>query len=311
MVTCPNGHENPEGSAFCSSCGARIDGAPADRASRPSGWDPIPAAPPGSIRPSGSPSGGIEPKQSFGGWVKAHKVLAAVVAVILIVTVGALADGVDTQRADLSPSSDPPRTSLSPTPLTSLSPTAAPSPTPPPAPAKPKSYSGSGDRILSIKKPSGQDSEPVIATFTYTGSSNFAVWTLNGNLKQDDLLVNTIGNYQGTVPMDLEQGKVTRRLQIEAAGGSWKVTLKPLARARSFDASTQGRGDEVLLYRGSRGVANITYRGQDNFIVVFYADSSDLLVNEIGNYEGQVVFGDGPALVEISGGSGGWTIKVK
>jgi hypothetical protein len=137
------------------------------------------------------------------------------------------------------------------------------------------------------------------------------VWTLDANLKEDDLLVNTIGNYQGTVPMDFESGKTTRRLQIEAAGGSWKVTLKPITRARSFNSSTEGRGDDVLLYRGSRGVANITYKGQDNFAVIFYADSSDLLVNEIGNYKGQVVFEDGPALIEVTGGSGSWTIRVR
>jgi hypothetical protein len=136
------------------------------------------------------------------------------------------------------------------------------------------------------------------------------VWTLNRNLKEDDLLVNWIGDYRGTVLMDIDQGQATTRLQIEAGNGSWKVTLKPLADARSFNASTKGRGDDILIYRGSRGVANISYRGEDNFAVWFYGESSDLLVNEIGNYRGQVVFGDGPALIEITGGSGTWSIKV-
>ena len=54
-------------------------------------------------------------------------------------------------------------------------------------------------------------------------------------------------------------------------------------------------------------VANITYRGGSNFVVIYYG-GGDLLVNEIGRYKGQVAFTPGPAIVEITA-SGPWSIR--
>ena len=80
--------------------------------------------------------------------------------------------------------------------------------------------------------------------------------------------------------------------------------------APRFTSSTKGIGDSVLIYQGGRGVANIVYTGGSNFVVKFYSGSNcDLLANEIGHYEGQVVFQPGPALVVLQ--ATGWTISVK
>jgi hypothetical protein len=57
-------------------------------------------------------------------------------------------------------------------------------------------------------------------TFTHSGSSNFAVWAVDGSGKQIDLLVNEIGPYSGTVLMPL----ATRYLSVDAANASWSAT---------------------------------------------------------------------------------------
>ena len=53
----------------------------------------------------------------------------------------------------------------------------------------------------------------------------------------------------------------------------------------------------------------MTHRGDGNFAIWAYSESdTDLLVNEIGRYEGEALLGDAVVL-EITA-SGGWTLKV-
>ena len=197
-----------------------------------------------------------------------------------------------------------------------VSPTASPAPsesesvepTPTPAPTvESVTYEGSGTKILKIDKP-----EPgvVLITMTHDGSSNFAVWSLDGNLEQMDLLVNTIGNYKGTTVLDLNDGEETARLDI-SADGNWTVTLSPLASAKRFTGSAEGTSDDVLIYEGPVGVATLTHKGDSNFAVWFYStSSSDLAANEIGNYSGEAVIPEGPTLVEVET-EGKWSIDVE
>lgn len=147
------------------------------------------------------------------------------------------------------------------------------------------------------------------ATFTHEGGSNFAVKSLDASLTIQDLLVNTIGNYQGTVLVDESVGYLTTALEI-TADGPWTVTLVHLSALPSFDAQTSGTGDAVLRYLGNAGVAAIQHTGQSNFAVKYYNDDGgDLLVNEIGAYSGSVAFRSPPALIEITA-EGSWSIAV-
>lgn len=184
-----------------------------------------------------------------------------------------------------------------------------PEPDPEPEPTKPVSYKGSGDRIIKIKKPSGEKDEAVIVTISHNGYANFAVWSLDKKLRQDQLLVNTIGDYKGIVPLDFEGGQQTTRLQVEA-DGSWKMAIKPITSVRRFSSKIKGKGDDVVYFKGGSKIGNIKHSGSGNFAVWYYgSDYTDLLVNEIGNYKGQSPLPGEAVMVVTADGS--WSIVAR
>ena len=149
-------------------------------------------------------------------------------------------------------------------------------------------------------------------TITNDGSSNFAVWNLDSNGKQIDLLVNTIGSYSGTRLIDAIKGQQTAALNIES-DGNWTVTLKPLALLRVWDGTGTwtGKGDDLLVIKSGAFAGldsiKITNSGESNFVVTAYGDSKDLLVNEIGNYSGEQLMPAGTVLLEIQS-DGNWSL---
>lgn len=172
---------------------------------------------------------------------------------------------------------------------------------------QPVSYSGSGATVLEIEKPEGHESVGV-ATFTHQGGSNFSVWSLDQNLEQNDLLVNEIGAYTGTVLFDIREGENSSAFEI-GADGPWTVDLVPLSSVRTFDKKAEGTGDDVLLYMGDGGIADLRNDGDSNFAIWKYGNDADLLVNEIGPYSGQAVV-RGSGVLAISA-TGPWSINVK
>lgn len=180
------------------------------------------------------------------------------------------------------------------------------SPTPVTVPAD-KAYKGSGDKILAIELPDGIDNAAV-ATITYSGKRNFTVWSLDSNLDEKDLMVNEIGKYRGTVLFNLSGDEVAS-LEINASG-PWTVTVRSILSLREFVAgAASGHGDDVLVYRGTSGVASLTHKGSSNFVVWNYGNSSDLVVNEIGKYSGETRWSAGPSVVAITA-DGDWSISV-
>ncbi len=160
---------------------------------------------------------------------------------------------------------------------------------------------------MRIKKPS--DGANLI-TLTHSGDESFIVYQLDAELKEGENLVNAIGNYEGTTILDLEDEVNTKRLKIEA-DGRWTIKLAELTDARRLGSSANGRGDDVLLYEGRAGVATLTHRGDENFIVYFYnEEGGENLVNEIGKYSGESVISSGPGLVQITA-DGRWTIRIE
>ena len=171
-------------------------------------------------------------------------------------------------------------------------------------------YDGSGDSILQIELPVGPDSIG-IASITHTGSSNFQIWALDENLEQDDLLVNEIGNYTGTVPFNTWTSVRITAFEIRA-DGPWTVTLKDVLTLREIEqgSTATGEGPDALIYNGETTIAEISHQGQSNFAVWSYGQGSDLLVNEIGSYSGQGRWQSGRALIQISA-DGPWSIGLQ
>jgi hypothetical protein len=194
-----------------------------------------------------------------------------------------------------------------------LAPAAGPGPAATPASVlsfDPIRLAGRGDKVARFEKPDG---EPSIADIRYSGQGNFAVWTIAADGSSNDLEVNVIGEYEGTVLFDAYDSESTVALRIEATG-RWRVDIKPVALARRWQTTDEleGRGDDVVILEdGIEGFASTTirHRGRSNFAVWAYtSEGADLLVNEIGRYEGEVLLPDGTLLLEVSA-DGPWSFS--
>ena len=179
----------------------------------------------------------------------------------------------------------------------------------PPAPAAPKDvvYQGRGDKVVRLKL---DEDTAYIAAISHRGSSNFVVTSLTAEGDDIDLLVNEIGRYSGVRPLSFNDTPAA--LKVEA-DGTWKIVVRTAAKAPLWSGNGSGKGDAVL--RVADGVATglgtvtITHKGSSNFVVSSYETSSgDLLVNEIGKYNGEVLLPSGTLIVEIVA-DGNWTMR--
>lgn len=298
---------------FCASCGFDYwKAAEADNAG---------AAPTSQAEP---PSQATDPEADEKKNRRIGCIGIAVVAVLLIGIIGALNQDDDTpaagasQTPDATPSAadestpEPtgtPEPPADPTPTTESTPTEELTPSPEPTPefaAIELTGTGSGVPRFDIPADSA-----AIAEISHTGGSNFAVWAIDGSGSQTDLLVNTIGNYTGTVLFDEDLGSHTDAFEVEA-DGSWTITIRPVTEAFRWDGTEtlSGTGDDVVvLDPPSSGLSSttLTHAGGGNFAIWGYSsDGTDLLVNEIGNYSGEVLLADGTFVLEITA-DGPWT----
>jgi hypothetical protein len=173
---------------------------------------------------------------------------------------------------------------------------------------EPAEFSGTGDGVVDIPEGATQ----AMATISHDGSQHFAVTALDANNElAGDLLVNTVGSYEGVTALGMwSLGEDAARLEV-AADGAWTVTLAPLADAPALPES--GTGDGVFLYEGAAATWHITNDGEAHFAVHAYTGNDfdmALMVNEVGVYEGDVPAKAGPALVTVTA-DGSWTIAAK
>lgn len=155
----------------------------------------------------------------------------------------------------------------------------------------------------------GDATSPKIAFIGNHGDANFAVEALDSSNQSVDLLVNTIGNYQGVVPLNVRDNSSAVALKI-TSNGTWAIELRNPLTARPFSNSIAGHGDDVVLYQGGSTIVHITHHGASNFAVTtvpLKGGSINLLVNEIGDYDGKVPLDAGPLLVQVTA-DGAWAI---
>ena len=151
---------------------------------------------------------------------------------------------------------------------------------------QPVRISGSGDDMIEI--PSSTLS---LLTITYTGPSNFVVKSLTESMDSIDLMVNTIGDYHGTLLMLTKNNKNPYYLEINASG-NWDIDFQPIESASVAENGATFSGDDVVFLPAQDAKKlNINYSGDHNFVVRGASLSTgklDLLVNEIGSYSGSV-----------------------
>lgn len=168
-------------------------------------------------------------------------------------------------------------------------------------PPEPITLSGYGDDVTS-----SFNLNEGIAIFesNHNGGSNFAIWVYNADTgEREDLLVNEIGSYYGRKILGVYSGysdlKPGRYLLEVTAGGSWEVNIEQPSpsTASKLPQSRSGSGADVpepfYLESGKGAVRfDLEHSGSSNFAIWLYSISGDreeLLVNEIGNYDGSVL----------------------
>jgi len=164
--------------------------------------------------------------------------------------------------------------------------------------------SGTGDQVIDLPA----DVTAGMVTATHNGTGHFAITGLDENNEFSDLLVNTIGAYEGVTAFGVHSLLPTgERLQV-SADGDWTIEVSSLNDAPTLPDS--GTGNGVFSFTGPAGTWAIEHTGTGHFSVIQYGTGMagmNLLVNEIGDYSGSVAAHAGPAIVVVTS-EGNWTI---
>lgn len=188
----------------------------------------------------------------------------------------------------------------------------APEPEPEPEPEKidAPSFTGSGSDVVMLD-PLGE--AVFYAEVTHDGTGNVALWSVDGNGQDIDLLVNEIGNYSGQVAINFSEEPSALRVE---ADGDWTITFHHLNEAPRWDGSDtyEATGNSLVIVDGvADGLTpvTLTHAGESNFAIWAWGESSpDLIVNEIGRYDGTTLLPDGSLVLQVDA-DGPWTISVE
>lgn len=173
------------------------------------------------------------------------------------------------------------------------------------SPSQPRTYTGAGDDVVQLCKPSGL----AVLVFECPKGVGYTSVKSDGS---ERVLVSTIGPYLGKRWIDAKTASATSRLIIKS-NASW------LARIGGIDLATRcagleiaGNGDDVVAIERAVAAASILHTGKGHFsvwVLDMKGDSQDLLVSTVDNYRGTVPL-SGPALVQVTS-KGSWVITLK
>lgn len=210
----------------------------------------------------------------------------------------------------------PPEPTATPRPTRTPPPTATPQPTPTPVPTvAPQDLRGTGQRVVKVQL------APGLAVFAmkHTGKSNFAITLLESSGDPIDLLVNEIGSFTGSTAVAIPEA-ATYVLNVDA-DGPWQIHItQPRPDTAAVDqppVKLEGKGAAVSQFLRLSGLVTFTakHTGRSNFAITVLHDDgrpADLIVNEIGNYDGSQAsrFTAGEYILKIAA-DGPWTISIE
>lgn len=197
---------------------------------------------------------------------------------------------------------EPTTTTVPPTTTTTVPPTTT---TTLPPGFDPFTVEGSGDDFIEFSTPGDL---PAVLEITYTGGSNFSITSYTRTNDYVDLLVNEIGAYEGVRPINFAVGDKVGFLEISASG-PWTINAVYLLDLEIQTGQAAGSGDDVIIMNVDSAVVDITHDGSSNFAIwAWTTDDRDLLVNEIGPYDGTVRSLTGFVIYDIAA-DGNWTIS--
>lgn len=166
--------------------------------------------------------------------------------------------------------------------------------------------SGTGDMIVST----GVISESRLCkiSFTHDGEGNFVVRDLTAD---GELIINEIGAWNGTYLFT--PGSHSYEI---TADGNWMYSIDTVDKGARSGAS--GTRDDVSGWFDSVGASKVsfTHSGEANFAVWLYCpdtEESELIVNEIGSYQGEKYVEFDPSLryLWIVTADGSWSISIE
>lgn len=171
-----------------------------------------------------------------------------------------------------------------------------------PAWTDPIELQGQGDDIVPFEIPEGG---VAVVRFTHSGGSNFQVATFDAAGQRIEGLVNEIGQYEGTRPLNFASDPVEFEIK---ADGAWTATISSLLTLPPVTPPrAEGSGDQVL-FLGDVDATSVqaTHDGTSNFQVTAWGDSREGLINEIGTYDGRVRLPSDALILEVVA-DGNWS----
>ena len=154
-------------------------------------------------------------------------------------------------------------------------------------------------------------------TLTNKGSSNFIVWLLDSSGNRIDLIVNEIGNFEGTKSFGLKQGNYLLDISSE---GVWDIKIEQSRDINSkklplIFSDIGKKSTDIFHHKGGLIRFKMIHIGSSNFIVWLLDENGnriDLLANEIGSFEGSKAIGlkQGNYLFDVSA-DGSWEISAE
>jgi putative cell wall-binding protein len=172
-----------------------------------------------------------------------------------------------------------------------------------------ESKSGNGDGFYNL--PAGSRAGAV--TVQSQGRSNIVVWAIDKDGVGQELLVNEVGPYAGTVGWNLSGSFPIVKLKITASG-PWTISFTPVSSLPGIQSSSAG--DAVFLYDGGPASLNLYYPGTRSFSVreIWDADVIGLhwtktLVDTVGFYSNSVPLRAGYSIIAATA-DGPWAASV-
>lgn len=195
-----------------------------------------------------------------------------------------------------------------PTPAETATETPTPDPTAEPV-TEPNVYSGSGDSVIDVEAPAGNNGLCVYYITGNAGAKHFAVKGYDAEGDRTDLFVNTTDPYEG---MTADLSLKTVQMEISAQG-DWNIEVRSMLTCRRVNLSEplEGSGDEILIVEGSPSTATISgNEAAKHFAVKAHGSRSNLLVNTTDPYEGTTKVKSDALVIEVKA-QGAWQITLE
>lgn len=164
---------------------------------------------------------------------------------------------------------------------------------------------GTGSRTFDFEVP---DDLATVLRITHDGDSGFTVTTFDADDEEIEVPVDVVGDYDGSVAINLVLGDVVSSIQV-LTDGDWSITATYLGDLERQVNEASGTGDAVLIMDLATPVMTINHDGESDFSVFVWTFSDQgYLVNETGPIETTVRAPVGGVVLEVKA-DGNWSLS--